>query len=260
MRSWPHGVSVLSVDFEGDRIGLTVSSLVSLSLEPPLVGVSVGSRRRCYELLRRAGAFAVSLLGADQEGSRSTSRAACRRSSTGKGIATREGPVAPLIEGAIGWVECAHARRARRRRPHALRRRSRSRSSAGRRRRSLVYRETEYAPSVIDAVVFDLDGLLIDSEEVWDEVREELRRRARWTLRRRGAARDDGHELRRVVALPARHRRRPGRARRDQRRDRAADAGALPRAPAADLRARSRRSSGWPRAGRSGSRRRRTVR
>ena len=33
MRLWPHGVSILSVDVEGDRMGVTVSSLVSLSLE-----------------------------------------------------------------------------------------------------------------------------------------------------------------------------------------------------------------------------------
>src|SRR5436309_7078602 len=67
MRYWPHGVSVLSVDYEGDRMGVTLSSLVSLSLEPPLVGISVGKQASCYELLRRAGAFGVSMLGSDQE-------------------------------------------------------------------------------------------------------------------------------------------------------------------------------------------------
>ena len=39
MRMWPHGVSILSVDVEGDRMGVTVSSLVSLSLEPPHLSI-----------------------------------------------------------------------------------------------------------------------------------------------------------------------------------------------------------------------------
>jgi flavin reductase (DIM6/NTAB) family NADH-FMN oxidoreductase RutF len=105
MRSWPHGVSVLTVDFEGDRMGVTVSSLVSLSLEPPLIGVSIGKQASCYELLRRAGAFAISLLGADQE-------EVARRFAAGRppivhweGVAIREGQVAPLLAGALGWVE-----------------------------------------------------------------------------------------------------------------------------------------------------------
>src|ERR1700752_1919269 len=67
MRLWPHGVSILSVDVDGDRMGVTVSSLVSLSLEPPLVGVSSGKDASGYELLRGAGRFAISLLGAEQE-------------------------------------------------------------------------------------------------------------------------------------------------------------------------------------------------
>jgi flavin reductase (DIM6/NTAB) family NADH-FMN oxidoreductase RutF len=105
MREWPHGVSVLTVDYEGDRMGVTVSSLVSLSLDPPLVGVSIGKTASCYELLRRSGAFGISLLGAGQED-------IARRFAAGwppivhwEGVAVREGQVAPLIEGALGWIE-----------------------------------------------------------------------------------------------------------------------------------------------------------
>jgi flavin reductase (DIM6/NTAB) family NADH-FMN oxidoreductase RutF len=105
MRFWPHGVSVLTVDYEGDRMGVTVSSLVSLSLEPQLVGVSIGKEASCYELLRRAGTWAVSLLGSEQE-------ELARRFAAGRppivhwaGVAVREGKLAPLIEGAVGWIE-----------------------------------------------------------------------------------------------------------------------------------------------------------
>jgi flavin reductase (DIM6/NTAB) family NADH-FMN oxidoreductase RutF len=105
MRYWPHGVSVLTVDYEGDRMGVTVSSLVSLSLDPQLVGVSIGKEASCYELLRRAGAWAVSLLGSEQE-------ELAQRFAAGRppivhwaGVDVREGLLAPLIEGAVGWIE-----------------------------------------------------------------------------------------------------------------------------------------------------------
>ena len=105
MRLWPHGVSVLTIDYDGDRMGVTVSSLVSLSLDPPLVGISIGKQASCYELLRRAGGFAVSMLGSGQE-------KIARQFASGlppivhwEGVETREGLTAPLIEGALGWIE-----------------------------------------------------------------------------------------------------------------------------------------------------------
>ena len=62
MRRFPHGVAVLTVDAEGERLGLTVGSLVSLSLEPPLVGLAISRQAAMHELLRAAGGFALSLL------------------------------------------------------------------------------------------------------------------------------------------------------------------------------------------------------
>src|SRR5262249_18980574 len=105
MRFVPHNVAVLAVDHEGNRMGVTISSLVSLSLDPPLIGISVGKQASLYELLRSAGSFSVSLLGDGQED-------LARRFAAGRppivhwdGVAVREGRYAPLIEGALGWIE-----------------------------------------------------------------------------------------------------------------------------------------------------------
>ncbi len=105
MRLWPHGVSVLTIDNDGDRMGVTVSSLVSLSLDPPLVGISVGKQASCYELLRQAGGFAVSMLSAEQEAVARQFAASLPPIVHWQDVAIREGVIAPLIEGALGWIE-----------------------------------------------------------------------------------------------------------------------------------------------------------
>lgn len=107
MRGFPAGVAVLTVDVEGERIGLTVGSVVSLSLEPPLVGVSISRQAAMHELLRRAGAFSLSLLAGDQESVAQHFARGVPPFAHWHGIPTREGAArAPLLEGALGWLEC----------------------------------------------------------------------------------------------------------------------------------------------------------
>jgi flavin reductase (DIM6/NTAB) family NADH-FMN oxidoreductase RutF len=66
-RRWPAGVSVVVAELDGRRHGLTVSSLVSLSLDPPLVGISLSHQASLHELLRDAGRWAASMLAGGQE-------------------------------------------------------------------------------------------------------------------------------------------------------------------------------------------------
>jgi flavin reductase (DIM6/NTAB) family NADH-FMN oxidoreductase RutF len=107
MRSFPAGVAVLTVDADGERLGLTVSAVVALSLEPPLVGVSVSRHAAMHELLREAGGFALSLLAAGQEDVAQHFARGVPPFAHWHGIATREGAAgAPLLEGALGWIEC----------------------------------------------------------------------------------------------------------------------------------------------------------
>jgi flavin reductase (DIM6/NTAB) family NADH-FMN oxidoreductase RutF len=110
MRRAPACVAVLTVDAGGERLGLTVSSLVSLSLEPPLVGVSISRQAAMHELLREAGGFALSLLAGGQEWLAQHFARGVPPIGMWHGIATEEGARgAPLLVGALGWLECRTA-------------------------------------------------------------------------------------------------------------------------------------------------------
>jgi flavin reductase (DIM6/NTAB) family NADH-FMN oxidoreductase RutF len=107
LRRFPSGVAVVTVELEGERIGLTVSSLVSLSLAPPLVGVAVSRQAALHELLRRAGAFGASLLGEGQEALAARFSRGVPPIALWTDVPVRVGVLgAPLLEGAIGWLEC----------------------------------------------------------------------------------------------------------------------------------------------------------
>jgi flavin reductase (DIM6/NTAB) family NADH-FMN oxidoreductase RutF len=67
MRRVPAAVAVVTVDVNGQRVGLTVASLVSLSLEPPLVGFAIRREAALHELLRDSKELAISVLANGQE-------------------------------------------------------------------------------------------------------------------------------------------------------------------------------------------------
>lgn len=97
----------MTVDAEGERLGLTVSAATALSLDPPLVGVAVSRHAAMHELLRSAGGFALSLLAGDQEAVAQHFARGVPPFAHWHGIEFREGAAgAPLLEGALGWIEC----------------------------------------------------------------------------------------------------------------------------------------------------------
>ena len=170
-RRAPAGVAVMTVDTAGERLGLTVSAFVSLSLSPPLVGVSISRQAAMHELAREAHGFALSLLAGGQEWLAQHFARGVPPIGMWHGIATTEGAVgAPLLAGALGWIECRVV----------------DEHEVG--DHTLFVGEVLSAPArpgcpsappppvvvshaVIEAVVFDLDGVILETEEVWDDVR-----------------------------------------------------------------------------------------
>ncbi|WP_254552509.1 flavin reductase family protein [Kitasatospora sp. MMS16-BH015] len=95
---------------EGGDAGMTATSFLSVSLEPPLVLISVREDSRMDEILGRVDSWAVSLLGEEQ-------RALASRFAMKGRLSDRllfadtphtRGPHtgAPLVEGALATVEC----------------------------------------------------------------------------------------------------------------------------------------------------------
>jgi flavin reductase len=107
MRRFPTGVAVVTVDANDEQLGLTVGSLVSLSLEPPLVGVSISRFAALHELLREAGAFGLSILAAGQEALAQHFARGVPPLALWEGIERRPGATGvPLLAEGVGWLEC----------------------------------------------------------------------------------------------------------------------------------------------------------
>jgi flavin reductase (DIM6/NTAB) family NADH-FMN oxidoreductase RutF len=107
---YPTGVAVVTVAVDEQKLGLTVGSLVSLSLEPPLVGFAVSREAAMHELLREAGGCAISILAAGQEWLAQHFARGVPPIAMWHGVGAEEGASgAPLLVGALGWLECSLA-------------------------------------------------------------------------------------------------------------------------------------------------------
>ncbi|MCW2817997.1 MAG: flavin reductase [Marmoricola sp.] len=105
----PTGVCVVTTTTEGEDVGLTVGSVVSVSLEPPLVLVCVGRSVRLHDALVGSGSWGVSVLA---ENAGAVSSLFARQGSDTRGrvaqVAHHRGAVTgvALVDDACAWLEC----------------------------------------------------------------------------------------------------------------------------------------------------------
>jgi flavin reductase (DIM6/NTAB) family NADH-FMN oxidoreductase RutF len=106
--AFPGGACVVAVDAEGRRLGLTVDSLTSLSLDPPLIGFVVPNDCPMLELLPDAGGCAISILAGGQGWLADHFAEGARPIAMWHALAVEPGAVgAPLFVGCLGWLECS---------------------------------------------------------------------------------------------------------------------------------------------------------
>lgn len=100
------GVAVITTSADGVPHGMTVNSLTSVSLDPPMLLVCFTSGARTMDAVAASGRFAVNVLGARQE---PVSDAFARRGEDhfdGAELPVHESGV-PLIPGALAVAVCA---------------------------------------------------------------------------------------------------------------------------------------------------------
>ena len=162
MQRYPAGVASSPSTVDGERLGLTVASLVSVALEPPLVGISIARQAALHELLRAAGGFGVSLLGADQLELAQHFARGVPPIALWQGIEIRDGSRGPLLAARVGWLEC-ELEGEHEAGDHTLFVGRVERAEPGRRAPPLVRLGGDYRRRMIECVVFDLDGVIVDT-------------------------------------------------------------------------------------------------
>ncbi len=108
MRHWPTGVTVVTSQFGDIRHGMTVNSFTSVSLEPPVVSVTLANATRTYQLVCQSGVMAITILNEDQ--GEISDRFAGRIPEDGDRFADLETfslvTGAPLLVGGLSFLDC----------------------------------------------------------------------------------------------------------------------------------------------------------
>jgi flavin reductase (DIM6/NTAB) family NADH-FMN oxidoreductase RutF len=67
MRAWTTGVAVVTAAHNDQHYGMTINSFTSISLEPPLITVTLKQLTHTHELVQKSGEFAITVLAAHQQ-------------------------------------------------------------------------------------------------------------------------------------------------------------------------------------------------
>lgn len=108
MRAWSAGVTVVAAAHGNDRHGMTVNSLTSISLDPPLITVTLKKDTRTHDLAVKSRAFGVTILAADQANISDLFAGRMPDVKDRFSLAQTETLVtgSPLLTGGLSWMDC----------------------------------------------------------------------------------------------------------------------------------------------------------
>jgi len=107
MRSWTTGVAIITASHNGETYGMTINSFNSLSLDPPIVGVTVQNSTRIHDLIERSQIFGLTILSAGQRDLAEDFAGRKHGPERMDGIALQSlATDAPLLTGGLASLDC----------------------------------------------------------------------------------------------------------------------------------------------------------
>ncbi len=108
MRNWTSGVAIISSHFQGDYHGMTVNSFTSVSVEPPIIVVTLANNTRTCKLVKHSHVLGVTILSSMQK--EISDRFAGKLAENENRFQNIEtftlSNESPLISGGLGWLNC----------------------------------------------------------------------------------------------------------------------------------------------------------
>jgi flavin reductase (DIM6/NTAB) family NADH-FMN oxidoreductase RutF len=108
MRGWTAGVTIVTAMFEGQQHGMTVNSFTSISLDPPLISITIQQNTRTYEIITKSKSFGLTILST-QQAHLSNIFAGRFKDIEDKFLNLKTETLitgSPLIVGGLSWLDC----------------------------------------------------------------------------------------------------------------------------------------------------------
>ncbi|HLR66255.1 flavin reductase family protein [Virgibacillus alimentarius] len=67
MGKFATGITIVSIDYGGEILGMTVNAFMSVSLDPKLIAISIDEKASMYNKLQETKKFGVSILAEEQK-------------------------------------------------------------------------------------------------------------------------------------------------------------------------------------------------
>jgi flavin reductase (DIM6/NTAB) family NADH-FMN oxidoreductase RutF len=107
MRAYPQGVTVATTIGPNGPTGLTVSSFTSVSVEPPLILISIAKGSAIHDLFHETKSYAINFLADDQKSVSDRFAGRTRVKDRFEGLSFTKGVTgSPIIDGVRVAIEC----------------------------------------------------------------------------------------------------------------------------------------------------------